>query len=65
MITEVRDAYQRLLGTIKELPNGDKEVRGPTQQRLGSYSAGSDMTSDRNFKPVYRGDQTAALLREG
>ena len=51
-----------IIGKIKTLPNGDKEVRNYPGQILGYYRKSRDVTTDFYGKILYRGDMSAALL---
>ena len=58
----IRDYAGMIIGKIKTLPNGDKEVRNFSYKILGYYRKSRDVTTDFYGKILYRGDMSAALL---
>ena len=52
----------QIIGYIKTLPNGDKEVRTFTGKILGYYRRERNVTTDFIGQILYRGDMSAALL---
>ena len=58
----IRTFSGMIIGKIKTLPNGDKEVRDFPGRILGYYRKTRDVTTDFCGKVLYRGDMSAALL---
>ncbi len=58
----IRTFSGQIIGYIKTLSNGDKEVRNFTGHILGYYRKRQDVTTNFTGQVVYRGDMSAALL---
>lgn len=58
----IRNFSGQIIGHIKTLPNGDKEVRNFQRQILGYYRKSRDVTTDFGGMVLYRGDMSMALL---
>ena len=58
----IRTFSGQIIGYIKTLSNGDKEVRNFTGQILGYYRKSQDATTNFTGQILYRGDMSAALL---
>ena len=58
----IRDFYNRIIGYIETKPNGDKVVRNPYRQILGTYDSKQNLTKDQYFRIIGRGDLTSSLL---
>lgn len=58
----IRTYSGMIVGRIKTLSNGDKEVRNFSYQILGYYRKSRDVTTDMTGRILYRGDMAAALL---
>ena len=58
----IRTYSGMIVGRIKTLPNGDKEVKNYTGVLLGYYRKDRDVTVDMTGRILYRGDMSAALL---
>lgn len=58
----IRDYAGMIVGHIKTLPNGDKEVRNYSYKLLGYYRKSRDVTTDITGRILFRGDMAAALL---
>ena len=58
----IRNFSGQIIGYIKTLPNGDKEVRNFHRQILGYYRKSRDVTTDFFGQILYRGDMSTALL---
>lgn len=58
----IRDYAGMIVGRIKTLPNGDKEVRNYSYKLLGYYRKSRDVTTDITGRILFRGDMAAALL---
>ena len=58
----IRDFYNRIIGYIETKPNGDKVVRSPYRQILGTYDKKQNLTKDQYFRIIGRGDLTSSLL---
>ena len=58
----IRTVSGMIIGKIKTLPNGDKEVRNYSGMIIGYYRKSNDVTTDVTGRILYRGDMSAALL---
>lgn len=59
----IKDFYGKVLGKIKTLPNGDKEVRDFYNHILGYYRRSQNITTDFYGKIIARGDCCTMLLK--
>ena len=58
----IRTFSWQIIGYIKTLPNGDKEVRDFSRRILGYYRKSQNVTVNFAGQILYRGDMSAALL---
>ena len=58
----IRTFSWQIIGYIKTLPNGDKEVRDFSRRILGYYRKSQDTTTNFTGQILYRGDMSSALL---
>ena len=61
---ELRDRNNRLLGTIRQLPNGKHEGRDANGRLVGTYDPSTDQTRDASYRLVGKGDTLAVLIVE-
>ena len=59
---EIKDFYGRVIGTIENMPNGDKTVRDFYGKILGFYKKSSNVTTDFYGRIVARGEACSMLL---
>lgn len=59
----IRNYHGQIIGYIKTLPNGDKEVRNFHKQIVGYYRKSRNVTTDYFGHILYKGDMAAALLQ--
>ena len=58
----IRTFAGQIIGYVKTLSNGDKEVRDFYHRILGYYRKSQDITTNFIGQILYRGDMSAALL---
>ncbi len=64
MVVEIKDFYNRVIGRIETLPNGDKVVRDFYNKILGYYRKREDVTTDFYGRIVARGEACSILLNK-
>ena len=62
MSNDIRDRTNKRIGSVKELQNGDMEIRDAVNHRLGRYDPDNDTTYDAVGRRVGTGNLLAALL---
>lgn len=60
---QLRDPSGRLIGTIRQLPDGRLEARNPAGSLCGYYDPKKDLTLNRNGSLVARGNILATLIK--
>lgn len=58
----IRNFSGQIIGYVKTLPNGDKEVRNFYKQIMGYYRKSRNVTTDFYGRILYQGDMSTALL---
>lgn len=59
----VRDFYNKLIGIVETLPNGDKVVRDFNSRKiLGYYRKDTDCTTDFYGRILSKGDTAISLI---
>jgi hypothetical protein len=58
----LRDRSYKVIGRIRTINNGDREIRDTVNHRLGHYDVDRDMTFDAIGRVVGRGDLLTTLL---
>lgn len=58
----IKDFYGKIIGSIEELPSGDKIARDFYGKILGRYVKAQGVTKDFYGKIVATGDTTSALI---
>ena len=64
MVVEIKDFYNRVIGRIETLSNGDKVVRDFYNKILGYYRKREDVTTDFYGRIVARGEACSILLNK-
>jgi len=62
MKTNIKDFYGRIIGSIEDLPNGDRISRDFYGKILGKYDKKQNVTKDFYGKIIATGDITSALV---
>ena len=58
----VRDFYGKILGSLEDLPNGDRVARDFYGNVLGYYRKATNVTTDFFGRTLYQGDHVAGLI---
>ena len=61
--TKIKDFYGRVIGYIKEYPNGDKKVYDFYRRLLGTYVKSLNVTKDFYGRVIGRGDILTSLIK--
>jgi hypothetical protein len=59
---QLRDASNRLIGTISTLSSGQLEIRDSANKRLGTYDPKTDQTRDTSNRVIGNGNLLTTLL---
>lgn len=62
--TPIKDIYNRTIGYIEELPNGDQLIRNFYMQTLGKYDKAQNVTKDFYGRTIAKGNQISMLLAQ-
>lgn len=62
MKTNIKDFYGKIIGSVEDLPNGDKISRDFYGKILGKYVKSQDVTKNFYGQIVAKGDITSALV---